>query len=348
MNWIARIWSAYLADRDAIVPLLVPVASLMGTTATLSVGVAIGWAAIKQAKIATSMAETARRRHEEQTDSDRQRRLAENFLKAVEQLGSESLHVRLGGIYALEYIARQSREHYWAVFEMLTAFVRTRASWQKPVSCEHPNAPDAPGKSHKMAQDILAILTVIGRRTSSDRSFEKQHKLSLDLSSCDLRGADFHRFQLENVDFSGGNLEGSTFEHASLEFSRFMGGRLAGVDFGDARLTAASFAGACLRDAYFNGASLQFAVLVGANLEEACFYRADLSHALFSEGVLVRGADFREATVDGVWLDQVEHLDSSQLQQARGDADTILPGGIVRPTHWAAVNLAKLRPSPCL
>src|SRR5262249_13348845 len=54
-------------------------------------------------------------------------KLTERFSKAVELLGSEKLDVRLGGIYALERIARDSLKDHWTVMEVLTAFVREQS-----------------------------------------------------------------------------------------------------------------------------------------------------------------------------------------------------------------------------
>ena len=48
-------------------------------------------------------------RHFGQTDADYQRRITESFSKAVEQLGSDKLEVRLGGIYALRPTAGPRR-----------------------------------------------------------------------------------------------------------------------------------------------------------------------------------------------------------------------------------------------
>ena len=60
-------------------------------------------------------AEIARLRHEEQTKADLQRRITESFTKAIEHLGSDNLQVRLGGIYTLERISRESELDYWPV-----------------------------------------------------------------------------------------------------------------------------------------------------------------------------------------------------------------------------------------
>jgi hypothetical protein len=74
-----------------------------------------------------SVAAVALVRHFAQTDADRQRRITESFSKAVEQLGSDKLEMRLGGIYALERISKESPDDYWTVMENLTAFVRERS-----------------------------------------------------------------------------------------------------------------------------------------------------------------------------------------------------------------------------
>jgi hypothetical protein len=104
-----RVWNAYRSDRDSFTPFFTPIGALL-----------VGLAAFGQWR-------TARLRHEEQTNADRQRRITENFFRAVEQLGSDKLEVRLGGIYSLERISKESPDDYWTVMENLTAFVRERS-----------------------------------------------------------------------------------------------------------------------------------------------------------------------------------------------------------------------------
>jgi len=50
--------------------------------------------------------------------------ITERYTKAIEQLGSDKLDVRLGGIYALTRIAVDSERDHPAVVEVLSAFVR--------------------------------------------------------------------------------------------------------------------------------------------------------------------------------------------------------------------------------
>jgi hypothetical protein len=58
--------------------------------------------------------------------------ITERFTRAIEQLGSPEMAIRLGGIYALERIANDSDKDYWPIMETLTAYVRERAPWRKP------------------------------------------------------------------------------------------------------------------------------------------------------------------------------------------------------------------------
>ena len=56
--------------------------------------------------------------------------VTECFTKAIEQLGQsgdDKVDVRIGAVYALEQIARDSAELYWPIMEVLTAYLREHA-----------------------------------------------------------------------------------------------------------------------------------------------------------------------------------------------------------------------------
>ncbi len=58
-----------------------------------------------------------------------EKQITERFSKAVEMLGHEgSIHIRLGGIYALERIAKDSERDRYPVMQVLAAFVRVKTS----------------------------------------------------------------------------------------------------------------------------------------------------------------------------------------------------------------------------
>jgi hypothetical protein len=50
-------------------------------------------------------------------------------LGKVDDKGNKLFEIRIGGIYALQRIARESEEDYWPIMEILTAYVREHAPW---------------------------------------------------------------------------------------------------------------------------------------------------------------------------------------------------------------------------
>jgi hypothetical protein len=85
----------------------------------------------------------------------------------------------------------------------------------------------------------------------------------------------------------------------------------------------ADLAGADLRGADLRAASLRGALLVGARLRGADLRAADLL-----------GADLRGADLRGADLRDALFLTRTQVDSARGDAQTLLPAALDRPTHW--------------
>jgi len=90
-------------------------------------------------------------------DLTKQGQVTDRYTKAIEQLGSDNLGVRVGGIYALERIARDSAIDHPTVMEMLTAFIRENSHEQRP-------QPDPGSKERFRRRDIQAAVSVVGRR----------------------------------------------------------------------------------------------------------------------------------------------------------------------------------------
>ncbi|GAA4611895.1 hypothetical protein GCM10023195_50640 [Actinoallomurus liliacearum] len=68
---------------------------------------------------ATGLIYTARTFH-----ATEQGQITDRYTKAIEQLGSDKLDVRLGGIYALERLVRDSARDNHTVYDVLAAFLR--------------------------------------------------------------------------------------------------------------------------------------------------------------------------------------------------------------------------------
>ncbi|WP_369961293.1 pentapeptide repeat-containing protein [Leifsonia sp. EB34] len=89
----------------------------------------------------------------------------------------------------------------------------------------------------------------------------------------------------------------------------------------------ADLLGADLRGADLRGAELRGALLIGADLRDADLTGAELI-----------GADLRDARLDGAVLDRALYLTQPQVDAARGDASTVLPAVLSRPSHWASAS----------
>ena len=79
--------------------------------------------------------------------------------------------------------------------------------------------------------------------------------------------------------------------------------------------------------------------LTGAKLDGAVLTGADLSgvkpHGEWHRGADLTGADLTGADLTGADLRRAKGLTQAQVDSAKGNKDTKLPKGLVRPEHWA-------------
>ncbi|MCW2547668.1 MAG: hypothetical protein JWN96_2128, partial [Mycobacterium sp.] len=153
-----------------------------------------------------------------------QGQLSERFSKSIEQLGSDKTDVKLGGIYSLEKLARDSQSDGPVVFEVLSAYVRTHggqpAPGQQVTRCP---------QIRTTAVDIQAALTVIGRR-----AHPAVRRQGIDLSKTEWGYT--HRDD-QRIDLS----------RAALHDANLDGAYLAGVDLRETDLSCVEMSGANLR-----------------------------------------------------------------------------------------------------
>jgi hypothetical protein len=225
----------------------------------------------------------------------REGQVTERFTRAIDQLGNKQLEIRLGGIYALERIARDSKKDHSPIMEILTAYVRQRVPWQPkddPLwqgdqsAVEMPSAKNEPALP-KPATDIQAILTVLGRRIRVSGQGEEQR---FDLAGTDLRGANLTGTRLEGANFMGAHLEQASLDSAYLHWAILAGTHLEGANLSSARLKGAVLVTAHLEGVSFMGAHLEQANLqLARNLtvEQLCtvhtLYQAQLDPPLMEQ-----------------------------------------------------------------
>lgn len=179
--------------------------------------------------------------------NSQQGQITDRYTKAVDQLGSGKIDIRLGGIYALQRLASDSPRDQRTVIEVLCAFVREHDP--KP-GAEPPAQPDT---------DIQAALTVIGRLTSHDHRYVPDLRgirtpgVSLpraanwDLSGAHLTSAKLFGADLSHAVVIGADLSHANLSHANLSGTILSGADLSGADLTDADVGAATLLGTDLR-----------------------------------------------------------------------------------------------------
>jgi hypothetical protein len=98
-------------------------------------------------------------------------KITERFTRAVDQLGRAEVDVRIGGIYALERLTKDSPGDRAAITKVLTAFVRGRAFWpaSPPDGAPVPSDNEWPVEVqalHLRAPDVQAAMVVLGHPQS--------------------------------------------------------------------------------------------------------------------------------------------------------------------------------------
>jgi hypothetical protein len=252
-----------------------------------------------------------------------QGQVTDRYTRAIEQLGSDKLDVRIGGIYALERIARDSAKDHPAVMEVLTTFIRdhSREPWPPPETASGARTEAAswalPGTV--TAQRQARTVRYLAARSSSPTGNPPEHER---LPRPDIQAAinvvrrrdarnDLERIDLTRADLRGANLRNAEFGGVTVRIGRFS------FDLG----------GAILRDA-----DLRDATLIEANLRRADLTGADLT-----------GVDLTDAYLSGAELGDVKWPDGAQVPDpwtVDSDSgrlyltDARWPEGVPVPDDW--------------
>jgi hypothetical protein len=220
----------------------------------------------------------------QQVHISREGQITERFTRAVDQLGSQSADVRVGGIYALERIAKDSEPDRISIQFLLGAFVRNHAPWppDAPDGPQHPTptVDDRLPQLRDRAPDVQVAMAVLARRPRS------RDARALNLPRVDLRRASLTKTVLDGASFPESNLAGAELTNAGLRRANLMA----------ADLRQASLKGSHLTEANLSGAYLQGADLRSVDLSRAHLRGADLSNAIL-DGAVLAGARADSATI---------------------------------------------------
>jgi hypothetical protein len=265
-----------------------------------------------------------------QVRTTREGQITDRYTRAVDQLGSQHLDVRLGGIYALERIARDSPPDRATIEEVLTAYVRGHAPWPPPAA---PTSP--PTITQRLVTFAQWQRSALRRWTAKDTAGQTEdgpldrppgHPLgsppgdppkpapwavpqgppAYPLPSpfavpqgppADVQAAVtvLGRRQrppegLRQLDLSRVDLRGANLIGADLEGAQLSGANLQGAQLGGANLGGARLNHTNLGGTELGGANLWCATLIGANLGGAQLHGANL-----------QGAVIGMANLQGAW-----------------------------------------------
>jgi uncharacterized protein YjbI with pentapeptide repeats len=245
----------------------------------------------------------------------REGHLTARYSQAIEHLGHDKMDVRIGGIYELERLTRDSVADAGTVIDVLVTFVR-----------EHTKSGHQTPSKKKVTADIQIALKVIGRRVS--------------LPDEDGR-LDFYFSGLNDADLSNGSFDKAMFYYSSLEAALFSNSTLNGAALSFCQAERAAFTGCVARNAHFVNAKYINCWFLHADLTDADFFGCDLSGSDFGRRYKELGdppfppatltnARFTKAVLTGTNLrgcdlSTVRGLTSDQLSKAITDENTILP-----------------------
>lgn len=237
-----------------------------------------------------------------------ERRITELYVKAADQLGSNSAPVRLAGLYALERLAQDNPDHRKTVVEVICAYLRM--PYAPPEEVSKPTPPTAmqlilPNRCAVEAPDAI---TIVGNRRPDRSVFDPHEERQVRLAAQDilrrhlrpstpdrmpnpmywesqflnLAGACLIELNLNLCQVRSATFNKATF-HGPTQFRSMTVTH--GTDFGDA-----TFIGETL----FNSAALAcFPIFRGAKfIGEFSF-----EQTYFDDGVLFDGATFNDVVV---------------------------------------------------
>jgi uncharacterized protein YjbI with pentapeptide repeats len=221
--------------------------------------------------------------------------MTDRWVSAVKLLASTgtadqpSIEARLGAIYLIEQIARDSTAYRAPAIELLAAYVR-----------EHSQI----GRTNlEPSTDIQSVLTVLGRSGQEKLDLRRVVLWGADLEGAGLVEANLCHARLRGARFVGSQMQRARLREADLVGADLSGANLRGALLVGADLSATKLHGTDLQGADLSGAKLRAADLHGASLVGATLGDADLTAAAL-DGVDLTGANSkaRAATCNHFWL----------------------------------------------
>ena len=274
---------------------------LVAAVLALIVGIWRAWSADRQTKISNDQARLSERGL-----------FTDRFSRAVENVSSRDLAIRLGGVDALCRMAAEAQnEDYKTVMDQLCALVRV--------------PPHREGELIRKTQDNnFTALRSMGRGDDpKPREAQNRNAFRADVQEIlnNLFGVGVERLvrdgyeaNLSEAVLSEAYLKGAYLREAYLREAYLWKANLSEADLREADLSEAVLSGANLIDANLIDANLSEAYLDGANLRKANLRGAYLREADLSEADL-NGANLSETNLSETNLSGAKNLTQEQIDR---------------------------------
>lgn len=240
--------------------------------------------------------------------------IAERFKNAINMLDDNNSSTCLGGIYALDNIAKDNSEYREQVFNILVEFINYKTK-------NLPSWKDIPKPDRFNTSPTIEIQTIVKLLFSKHNSIYKTFNANIEnaklygakfkdynfsrctfenvefqnsflnktwFAECKIHNTDFTFSDLANTIFTGAKIRSSIFSCCGLFNTNFIGCRISQTDFICSKFTVVDFDGAIANFCSFNGAFM----------DESSFNAASFSsisvkglHCI-GDGIIARGARF--------------------------------------------------------
>lgn len=231
--------------------------------------------------------ESSRQREADKSQIEREalRRFDEKFNQIVEGLGSPVAAIQAGAaVSILSYLRPEYNDFHEQVFLILIASLKT--------------AHDEVTNSFLVqAFERSVSITSMEVEKKNAGIDEKEEKISLDLSHCNLAGVRLPCVNLSWANVQESHLEKVILRGACLQRLSAQGAKCHGAQFSQADLRKSVFDGAVMPSSRFCASDLRWVHFKKCDLRDAKFQRATLQSALFN-GADLRGARFEQADIN--------------------------------------------------
>ncbi|MFI9175814.1 pentapeptide repeat-containing protein [Streptomyces lincolnensis] len=310
-------------------------------------------AALLFAGISSLQAQDELSNRRQELDIAREGQVTERFTAAVAQLGDTSPDVRLGGVYALERIMRDSPKDQRSIVGVLSAFIRTH--------CGRATS-DRQGPRDTVAVAAAATAVAERRPHHDDEELVNWSGCRLTdiavegayLSFSDLSGVTISHTDLYSGDLSSSDLSRAVLDDVGFDGVNFADSVLAGVDLTKSHPPEAPNVVVFLSDIEFPQCDLTRTNFSRLGLSHIDFRHADLTDANLSHTEVApesqdpffvgrtsfEGATMANTNLDGADLREAHGLTVDQLITAHFTPATKLPAHLASPdiTRWATTK----------